>query len=223
MKLLGLSDIEIGFIYSPLVRERFQDIDVIISCGDLPYFYLEYVVSMLNVPLYFVRGNHASKMEYGASGPRSSPWGAIDLHRRSIEDDTGLILAGMEGCLQYNRGPYQYTQAEYWNKVFMLVPRFLSNKARTGRYLDIFVSHAPPWKVHDADDRPHTGIKAYRWLIKVFQPRFFLHGHIHVYRTGTITETLVEKTIVLNTYGYKEIHIDKLPAPSWHKQIRNVI
>ena len=63
LRILGLSDIEIGFIYSPMVVDRFHGIDLIVSCGDLPYYYLEYVVSMLNVPMYYVRGNHASKVE----------------------------------------------------------------------------------------------------------------------------------------------------------------
>ena len=46
MRILSISDIEIGFIYSPMILERFQCIDMIISCGDLPYYYLEYIESM---------------------------------------------------------------------------------------------------------------------------------------------------------------------------------
>jgi Icc-related predicted phosphoesterase len=210
MKILAVSDTEIGFIYSPMILERFQDVDVVLSCGDLPYFYLEYIVSTLNVPLYFVRGNHASKTEFGSGGPRTAPWGAFDLHKRVIEDDTGLLLAGLEGCLQYNRGPHQYTQAEYWNKVFRLVPRLFLNKTRFGRYLDVFVTHAPPWKIHDMDDLPHRGIKAFKWLIDVFQPAYHLHGHIHIYRQDTVTQTLVGKTKVTNAFGYREFVI---PTP----------
>ena len=32
--------------------------DLIVSCGDLPFDYLEYLVSTLNVPMVFVPGNH---------------------------------------------------------------------------------------------------------------------------------------------------------------------
>ena len=130
MNLLGISDTEIAFIYSRMVVERFSDIDMVISCGDLPYYYLEYIISMLNVPLYYVRGNHASRMEFGSTTNRTSPWGAIDLHQRIIEDDTGVLLAGLEGCVTYNDGPYQYTQGQYWERVFRLVPGLLLNKAR---------------------------------------------------------------------------------------------
>ncbi|HBF40806.1 MAG TPA: metallophosphoesterase [Anaerolineaceae bacterium] len=217
LHLLGLSDIEIGFVYSPMVVERFQNIDLIFSCGDLPYYYLEYVVSMLNVPMYYVRGNHASKVEFTSAGDRTNPWGAVNLHRRVLEDDTGLLLAGLEGSLQYNRGPYQYSQNEYWYMVYRLVPSLLLNKIRFGRYLDVFITHAPAWHIHDQSDRPHQGIKAFRWLIDVFQPAYFLHGHIHVLRNDTITRTQVGNTQILNVYGFREFEIDTPAKRSWQR------
>jgi Icc-related predicted phosphoesterase len=217
MKLLALSDTEIGFIYSPMVSDRFSDVDIVISCGDLPYFYLEFIVSMLNVPMFFVHGNHANQVEFGSTGTRTSPWGATNLDQRVIEDETGLLLAGLEGSLQYNQGPHQYSQRQYWQKVFSLVPRLMINKARVGRYLDVFVTHAPPWKIHDMDDLPHRGIKAFKWLIDVFQPAFHLHGHIHIYRQDTIMKTTVGTTQVLNVYGYREITMPFPQKRSWMK------
>lgn len=93
-------------------------------------------------------------------------------------------------------------------RAFSLIPGLLLNCIRFGRYLDVFITHAPAWKIHDQDDRPHQGIKAFRWIIQSFQPRYHLHGHIHVYRNDTITETRVGKTTVMNVYGYKQINID---------------
>lgn len=215
MRVLAVSDTEIGFIYSPMVRERFQNVDLVISCGDLPYYYLEYIVSMLNVPLYYVRGNHASKVEFTVGGERTSPWGAYNLHKHPVEDDTGLLIAGFEGSLQYNNGPYQYSQSEYWMLAFRLVPTLLLNKLRFGRYLDVLVTHAPPWQIHDDTDRPHQGIKAFRWLINVFSPAYALHGHIHVYRQDIITQTKVKNTLVINAYGYKEIEMKTPAKRSW--------
>ena len=209
MKILSVSDTEIGFLYSPMVKTRFSDVDLVISCGDLPYFYIEYIMTMLNVPLYFVRGNHASRVEFASSGvPRTYPWGAFDLHQRTHRDESGLLLAGLEGCVRYNKGDWQYTQNEYWFKVFRLVPALLINKVRHGRYLDFFITHASPWKIHDMDDRAHHGAKAFNWLIRNFQPSCHLHGHIHVYRQDTVTQTQVGKTTVINTYGYKVTHFD---------------
>jgi len=208
MNILTISDVEVGIIYSAQIRERFKNVDLVISCGDLPYYYLEYIVSMLNVPLYYVRGNHAVKMEYSEHSSRTHPWGGLDLHRRCVRDRSGLLMAGIEGSLRYNYGPYQYSQSQMWSLVFSLVPGLFYNKIRHGRYLDIFVTHAPPWKIHDLDDLPHQGIKAFRWLIQVFQPAYHLHGHIHVYRHDTITQTPVGRCQVINTYGYRQIEFD---------------
>ncbi len=211
MKILSISDIEIAFIYSPNIRKRFGDVDLVISCGDLPYFYLEYIVSMLDVPLYYVRGNHMNQTEYGAEGSRSAPLGAVDLHHRSVRYN-GLLLAGIEGSLQYNFGPYQYSQAEMWSLVFSLVPTLFLNRLRFGRYLDVFVSHAPPWHIQDMEDRPHQGIKAFRWLDKVFRPKYHFHGHVHIYRSDTVTETLFGATHVVNTCGFRETEITPTSA-----------
>ena len=218
MRLLAVSDVEIGFIYSPMIVERFQSIGLIISCGDLPYYYLEYILTMLNVPLYYVRGNHASFVESTSGGDRTNPWGARNLHQQVVTTESGLLLAGLEGCVQYNRGPYQYTQNEYWMKAFRLVPRLMLNKVRFGRFLDVLATHAPPWKIHDDNDPPHQGIKAFRWLIDVFKPAYFLHGHIHVYRQDTITQTLIGSTQVINVYGYRELEIQTPATKAWLKR-----
>lgn len=218
MKLLAVSDIEVPLLYSPMVVERFHDVDLILSCGDLPYFYIEYMVSMLNVPCYFVRGNHASRKEFGVAGERKYPWGSVDLHNRCVEDDSGLLIAGLEGSLRYNNGPYQYTQSQYWEMVLSLVPRLMINKLKLDRYLDVFIAHAPPWQVHDEKDLPHRGIKTFRWLIDVFKPAYFLHGHIHIYRQDTVTRSIVGATTVQNVYGYQTLSIPLPHKRSWQKK-----
>jgi hypothetical protein len=78
---------------------------------------MEYVSNALNAPLYFVRGNHASQVEYTVAGPRTAPLGAIDLHRRIVQHD-GLLLAGVEGSLRYRESPFQYSQGEMWGHVY---------------------------------------------------------------------------------------------------------
>lgn len=206
MNLLTVSDKEVPIIYSSHIKERFSNIDLAVSAGDLSYFYLEYIISTLDIPLYFVRGNHAQEVEFGHAGTREAPWGAIDLHKKVLRDPkTGLLLAGIEGSLLYNGGDHQYTQAEMWGMVLQLVPGLLWNKIRYGRYLDLFVTHAPPWGIHDADDPAHQGVKAFNWLIKTFQPTYHIHGHIHVYYPSVVTKTRVGQTLVINTYGYRKL------------------
>jgi Icc-related predicted phosphoesterase len=208
LNLLSVSDKKYHLIHSPKVRERFPDTDFIIACGDLPYYYLEFISEMLGKPLFYVRGNHNHPKEYHRNGYRSAPRGCFDLHRR-VRHWNGVLMAGVEGSLQYNnRGYYQFTQSEMWWNVFSLIPGMLLNKLQYGRYLDIFVSHAPPWEIHDKKNRTHQGIKAFRWLLTTFQPRYHFHGHIHVYQVDTQIETQFHNTLVINTYGFRETMLD---------------
>lgn len=201
-KVLSISDVQVPLIYNQGIKERFSDIDLVLDCGDLPYYYGEYILTALNVDLYFVRGNHSKIIENATGGVRSAPRGGVDLHKRVIRHD-GLILAGVEGSLKYRDGPFQYDQNEMWMHVFELIPALLLNRIRFGRFLDIFATHAPPYGIHDQQDLPHQGIKAFRWFDQVFKPAYHFHGHIHVYRPDTITETLSGETMVINTYGYR--------------------
>jgi Icc-related predicted phosphoesterase len=160
------------------LNSRYGDVDLVISCGDLSYLYLEFIISQLNKPLFFVYGNHDPLEEISEGEPRPYPFGAENLHRR-INRDQGFLLAGVEGSIRYNRKtPYQYTQGRMWNHVLSLVPGLLLNKLIYGRYLDVFVTHAPPKGIHEGSDFTHQGINAFLWLIKVFQPSYHFHGHI---------------------------------------------
>ena len=207
MKILALSDKIVSFIYSPQVKQRFQDVDLIIGCGDLPYYYLEYVFTALEVPLFFVRGNHDAVVEFGMGEQRTGPHGGIDLHSR-LCCYKGLLLGGVEGSMRYRLGPFQHSQAQMWNFVLGMVPGLIINRLRYGRFLDVFVAHAPPSGIHDCQDLTHQGIKAFRWLISVFQPAYFFHGHIHLHRPDEVTETQFETTRVINAYGFRQTDVD---------------
>jgi uncharacterized protein len=83
------------------------------------------------------------------------------------------------------------------------VPALMRNRVRYGRYLDVFVTHAPPRGIHDEPDLTHRGIDAFRWFIRTFHPTYHFHGHVHVIKPETIIETHVDGTAVINTYGYR--------------------
>lgn len=206
-KILSLSDVLVGFIYSPQVSLRFPDIDLIFGCGDLPNYYLEFTISLLDAPLYYVNGNHQSQIESVPNKHQSGPLGGMNIHRKVVFD-RGLLIGGVEGCQRYSNGPYQYTQTEMWGHVFSLIPKLFINRLIFGRYLDVFISHAPPWGIHDQKDFTHQGIKAFRWLLDIFCPEYHFHGHIHVYRPDTVVKTKYKKTCVINTYGFTETEIE---------------
>jgi uncharacterized protein len=180
--------------------------DLLVSCGDLPPYYLDYLVSKLDVPLYAVHGNHdAAPPLEGSEG--FNRCGAHWIGNRSIRTPEGLLLAGFDGSLRYNQGPYQSSQKEMQAAVRNLVPRLMLNKLRYGRYLDVLVTHAPPKGIHDEPDRCHTGFNAFNWLIHTFKPRYHLHGHIHLYDRRTETVTRVVETDVINVFPYRELEL----------------
>lgn len=208
--ILAVSDEVDPLIYSPAIKDRYGNVDLVISCGDLPYDYLDYIISSLNCPMYFVHGNHDLVRKTADANPDSYPLGGVNLHGR-ITRNNELILAGVEGSILYNRkSPYQYSQGQFWNIVLGLVPNLFLNKLKYGRYLDIFVTHAPSAGIHDRSDWAHQGIKAFRWLVKTFQPECHLHGHIHLYRPDEIWESSFGSTRVINTFRSRLI---QLPGP----------
>jgi len=181
--------------------------DVIIACGDLPAYYLDYLVSKLNVPMYAVHGNHDAPVPLeGSAG--FARCGAQWLGNKGLRTPEGLLIAGFDGSLRYNSGAYQSTQTEMRAAVHALVPWLMMNRVRYGRFLDVLITHAPPKGVHDAPDRCHTGFSAYNWLIRNFKPRYHLHGHVHLYDRRTETLTHVGETDVINVYPFRELDLE---------------
>jgi Icc-related predicted phosphoesterase len=209
VRLLAVTDKVVDLIYSPSLVENFGDVDMVLGCGDLPYYYLEYIVTMLNVPLLYVHGNHDPPLEYSSSGQQSTgPGGGINVHGRLVHE-RGLSVLGLEGSIRYKpSGNYQYTEAEMWGQVFGMVPALLLNRLTSGRPLDILLAHSPPYGIHNGRDQTHVGFKSFLWLIHRFKPRYLIHGHCHVYNPLEITETQYEQTTVINVYPYKVLEID---------------
>lgn len=208
VKILFVSDKVVEHLYSPKIVERYHDVNLIIGCGDLPYYYLEFILSMLNVPLLYVHGNHDPQQEYLSDGTSiAGPSGGANLHCR-VQKEGGLLLAGLEGSIRYKDGYFQYTQREMWLNVFYLIPRLLINKLMYGRYLDILVAHSPPFGIHNGEDRIHAGFKAFLWFMRVFKPKYLVHGHRHVYNPAETIETRFEETQVVNIYPYRVLEVE---------------
>ena len=87
--------------------------------------------------------------------------------------------------------------------VAQLVPRLLWNRQRLGRALDVLVTHSPPFGIHDRPDLPHTGFKVFLSFLRLFKPRYHLHGHVHIYRQDEISQTQFEETTIINVYPYR--------------------
>lgn len=213
MRILTVSDKVEPVLYGPHIRDRVGQVDLVLACGDLPYYYLEYIVGLLDAPLFYVHGNHdqviARTMSEMPSNESTISWGA-DLHGRVLEH-RGLLLAGLEGCRRYSPNrPFQYTEGEMRWQATRLALKLWTNRLRHGRFLDILVTHAPPRGIHDDEDLPHQGFESYLAFMRSCRPLLLIHGHQHVYnRNAVAIETQYEDTRVVNTYGYRVIELEQ--------------
>lgn len=208
MRILTISDVPVGQLQVTEIPERFRNVDLILSCGDLPFDYMEYVVSRLNKPMYYVFGNHAQRNVLLSSGKRKNkPEGSVNIHRQVINYD-GLLIGGLEGSLRYNTGPHQYTQRQMAWMVRKMGLRLWWNRLRYGRSIDILITHAPPQGIHDQPDRPHQGFSAFLYFMERYRPSYLIHGHTHLYQRNRNRTTRYEDTLVVNTYGYHILEVD---------------
>ncbi|MCL4268892.1 MAG: metallophosphoesterase family protein [Anaerolineales bacterium] len=206
MRILAVSDQIVDRIYTLAPNGHFRDVDLILGCGDLPYNYLEYIVTVLNKPLYYVPGNHDP--EFNPRDLRSKAEGGINLDLKTVCYKKYLI-GGFGGSVRYRpNGTNQYTQMEASQRAFQMMPSLFGNFVRHGRALDILITHSPPFGIHDDTDLAHNGLKALNWLIRTVKPRYLLHGHTHFYRKNiSDSETTINGTTIINVYPYKVIDI----------------
>lgn len=210
MRALVISDKVEPVLYGPTIKARAGDVDLIISCGDLPFYYIEFVVSMLDRPCYYVFGNHGREVEYqgGAWNKRTEPLGAVNIHRQVLRCGP-LLMAGLEGSIRYNDAPrFQYTETEMWWNIASLFPGLLRNRLRHGRWLDVLVAHSPPFGIQDQPDPAHRGFRSFLTFMRWFKPRYLLHGHIHLYRQNTVTQTRYHGTEVINVYPFRILELE---------------
>ena len=194
MRILCVSDEVHPALYHHLDMSRFKGIDALISCGDLPDSYLDFLASNFNCPCYYVRGNH---------DPGASPDGWENIDQKLIVLN-GLRIVGFEGCRLYtNRAAVQYTEREYWWKVRKMMPRIWWKGG-----VDMVVTHAPPKGYHEGGDLAHQGLESFRWFMEKYQPRYFLHGHQHLnYAPFQERRTQVGNTALINAFGYYVLEV----------------
>ena len=58
VKILAISDVPSKALWDYDTRARLEGIDLILSCGDLPQKYLEYLTNFTAAPILYVHGNH---------------------------------------------------------------------------------------------------------------------------------------------------------------------
>ena len=201
MKILLIADEESPYLWDYYQPGRLNDIDLILSCGDLKQEYLEFLVTMGNKPLYYVHGNHDKGY---VSFP---PEGCECIDDRLVEIG-GLRILGLGGCARYNLGPFQYTEKEMERRIRRL--RYAIWKAGG---VDVVIAHAPPRGCGDAPDNAHRGFAAFLALMDKYHPRYLVHGHVHQsYGNSLPRKNQYHDTTVFNAVGWNVLDIEPSPG-----------
>ena len=188
--------------------------EIVLGCGDLPFDYLEYIVSRLNVPLLYVPGNHDPDLrpdDETWSPLRAEPQargaeGCINVDGR-VAEAAGLRVAGLGGSMRYRPGPNQYTPAQMRWRALRIEMLAHLRRGRGGRRLDVLVTHAPPdGFAGNEDDLAHRGFAAFNRLIRNLAPRLLVHGHVHPYGVARPPQRL-GATLIVNAVPHRVIEI----------------
>ena len=193
MKILCVSDQIDPLIYTSTIKKRYADVDLILSAGDLPMDYLDFIISTMNRPMLFVRGNHHTGDHEGCGAA------CADL---KVCYEEGLIIAGLGGSMKYNSGENQFSDFAMNLRIIKLFPALVFNRIFRGRFLDILLTHASPLGIHDKEDKCHRGFKGFLWFMRIFKPKYLIHGHIHLYDLSEVRTTKYHETLVINAYGH---------------------
>ena len=97
VKILAISDVPSELLWDESVRRRLEGIDLILSCGDLPKKYLEYLTNFTAAPILYVHGNH------DGSYKGAEPGGCICVDD-AVYVWKGLRIMGLGRHLPVHRG-----------------------------------------------------------------------------------------------------------------------
>jgi len=195
LKLLIISDEESKFIREYFDIEVFNDVELVISAGDLKQDYLEFIAMILPVPMLYVHGNHD---KHFSKRPLK---GCLPIDGKIITSNR-LRVAGLGGCQSPNPdGFYQLSEKQMAKRANRLLRKAKNN-------IDIFVSHAPALGLGDGDDFFHKGFECFHDILNIAKPKLHIFGHQHLsYGKKHENPIHYNESLLYNAFGYKIIEI----------------
>ncbi len=195
MKILAVSDEVAPSLYQYYTPGKLQDYELILACGDLKPEYLEFLVTMARCPVLYVHGNHDDRYD-------REPEGCVCVDDK-VFTCGGLRIVGLGGSYRYRDGKYMYTERDMKRRLLRL-----TLSLHRSRGFDILLTHAPMHGLNDLDTLPHRGFSCFRKLLDRWQPRWFIHGHVHRdYGVNIPQRCVYGSTTVINAYDYCIIEI----------------
>lgn len=199
-RVLVLADMVHPFVYREGFARSAPEVDLVLAAGDLPGYYLEFLASVLTVPILYVHGNHGDESVDEGDGP-IPPRGVIAVHGRVVTA-AGLRVAGWGGVPRYRPGGEgQYSPSQARRGL-----GWLGWQARQG--VDVLLTHAPPLGPHTGSDYAHRGCPEITRFMARRRPRLVVHGHVHEYE-GRKADYVDEASgaCVVNAYGYRVLDV----------------
>ena len=173
MKILAIADEECSALWDYYRPGMLKEYDLILSAGDLKPDYLTFLVTMGRSPLMYIHGNHDGRYS-------NHPPEGCDCIDDKLVIYRGLRILGLGGCRRYCPSAHQYTEQQMHKRI-----RKLRAAVKLAGGVDVIVTHAAPQGVGDAQDFAHRGFDAFLEMIETWNPKYFLHGHVHLnYETG---------------------------------------
>ena len=189
VKILFISDNPSRALWDYFDKSRLENIDLIISCGDLPPQYLSFLATFFTGPVLYIHGNHDDCYL------TTAPEGCICIDD-SVYEFGGIRIAGLGGSMRYRSGVFQYTENQMRLRTLKL-----QHHIRRHKGIDILVSHAPAHGINDGQDLPHMGFHSLTRLLNKHHPKYFVHGHMHLsYNYAQKRISKYQDTTVVNAY-----------------------
>ncbi|MBQ6595044.1 MAG: metallophosphoesterase family protein [Clostridia bacterium] len=210
MRILAVSDVESRFYYTYYRPGCLSGFDLILACGDLSRVYLEFLVTMANCPLVYVRGNHD---EAFIDDP---PEGCVCAEDRIVVVN-GVRILGLGGSFRYKRGECMYTEGQMCRRI----RRRRLDLIRHGGF-DILLTHAPARGINDFDTLSHRGFECFRDLMSRYEPAYLVHGHVHMnYGMNLPRVARFGETTVINAYEHHIFETAPKPGGSVRSSCRD--
>lgn len=204
MKILAIADEECSALWDYYRPGMLKEYDLILSAGDLKPDYLTFLVTMGRSPLMYIHGNHDGRYS-------NHPPEGCDCIDDKLVIYRGLRILGLGGCRRYCPSAHQYTEQQMHKRI-----RKLRAAVKLAGGVDVIVTHAAPQGVGDAQDFAHRGFDAFLEMIETWNPKYFLHGHVHLnYETGRQRIQEYAGTKVINCCERYVLELDVPEQPEW--------
>jgi Icc-related predicted phosphoesterase len=205
VKILAISDEPSKALWDYASKERFEGIELILSCGDLPIEYLEHITNFTTAPILYVHGNHDGCYAGKEPGGCTCVDGAVYTYQ-------GLRILGLGGSIRYNKADtYQYTEWHMRRRIAKL-----EKEVRKAGGIDLLMTHSPARGLNDGTDNAHRGFACFNTLLDKYQPHYYVHGHTHLNYDARLPRVCMRgDTTVINA---TERYVFEIPDELLHNQ-----